>query len=107
MSDTSEHKIAEIVFPFDKPLLYEYMEDNKIQQCMLHKHVTVSRRDCQEDIWVIEVGSGSVLNKNGAIEFEPSNQTDDFIQRTRFSYDDAIKETQSMFAKCVEYPMPT
>ena len=64
--------------------------------------VFVEKRNFEKDLWVVKSeGSSAVLNTDGDLEYEmsPSNRSDDFIRRTRFSLDEAWKRGKKLVKK--------
>ena len=66
---------------------------DKAEVFRVSRDITVERRG--EHTWVVRRGS-AVLNTDWEFEYEPmpSNRTDDFISRTRFSIIDAFQRAQ-------------
>lgn len=100
-----EPVITEYTFFIDKPLYrIESDEDGSSGICLLTNSFSVELRDRKNDLWVV-VFSGSVLNSDGLLEFEPSpsNREDDFLSRTRFSRDEALDRAKKFIALHKEY----
>jgi hypothetical protein len=98
--------VTEITFFIPHPLIRKSKLDGG--HALLNRTVQICMRDPKQNLWAIVVDGSGVLTSEGEVEYEPmpSSRDDEFLQRSRFTQNEALKRATAFLAQHEEFGTP-